>query len=176
MEFQTEAYDSAEAFLARFNGNRPGCLLVNESLRGMSGAKLHEQLIASKIHLPVILISAYGNMASAIEAIKRGAIDVLEQPLHPQQLCESIREGVKLAVQRHKQQAECERMKAWWAQFTPSERDVLRLIVAGETNKAIAAQLDVSIRTVQFRRASILKKVNVVCRAELITLADAMAR
>ena len=83
---------------------------------------------------------------------------------------------MKLAAEWHKQKADCESVKAWWAQFTPSELDVLRLIVTGKTNKAIAAKLDVSLRTVQFRRTDIMKKVNVLSRVELITLAGAMAR
>lgn len=167
---KTECYESAEDFLQKCDYSRPGCLLLDVRMPGMSGIDLQEKLLREKVDLPVIILTGHGDVSMTVRAMKHGAVDFLEKPYRPQQLLASVAQALEIAAtgQRKKQQREelLQRINL----LTPSEKEVLHLIVAGRTNEAIAEQLELSLRTVQYRRADIMKKMNVDSKAALLDI------
>ena len=170
MSLHTKCFDSAEAFLDAVDPTQPGCLLLDVRMPGMTGIKLQEQLVATKIDLPVIIITGHADIPMAVQSMQQGAVDFLEKPYRSSQLRESVREALRVDAQRRQEREEQKGVEQKLARLTESENDVVERIVSGRTNKQIASELDISLRTVQFRRSSIMKKLDVDSRAALIEL------
>ena len=119
----------------------------------MSGLELQKEMVARGIELPTIIVTGFADVRIAVEAMKAGAIEFLEKPFRTQELCDHIQRAIKLAVvkwEHHQQRAEVERHLS---SLTRAEKQVLGLIVAGKTNRLMAAELDLSVRTIEDRRA-----------------------
>jgi len=168
---KAESFASVEEFLEQYVEGRTGCLVTDLRMFCMSGVELQEQLIQRRIFLPVIIITAYSRTQTTVRAIKAGAITVLDKPYSDDDLSDAIRAALaKDAAERGKHlrhQEFCSRL----AQLTPMERMVLNMIVSGQPNKAIAKELDVSLRTIVNRRHELYAKMQVKSSAELIRLA-----
>jgi two-component system, LuxR family, response regulator FixJ len=165
-----EAYSSAVEFLANYRGHRPGCLVLDVALRGMSGLELQRRLIHDKITLPVIFVTSHGNVSMAVEAMQMGAVNFLEKPVQEQQLWDSIRKALDLDAQSRRRAARRKQVEERLARLTPGEREVLDLILEGRLNKEIAAELHLSTRTIEDRRAKLMKKMDARSLAELVQL------
>ena len=170
MHLRAEAYESAQQFLDTFDSTRPGCLLLDVRMPGISGLELLERLCRDDLRLPAIVMSAYGDVPMVVRAMKAGALNFLEKPCRDQQLWEAIQEALKWDA-AHRQQVVL-RAKALrrLQRLTPGEHDVLRLLIDGSSNKTIAAELNVSVRTIEVRRAKLMKKMKAESLAELIRL------
>jgi FixJ family two-component response regulator len=167
---RVKAFASAAEFLAAYSNHHPGCLILDVAMPGMNGLELYRKLLHDKIDLPVVFITGHGNVQMAVNAMQAGAVNFLEKPFHEQELWDSIRKGLALdghrrALKEHKRLAD-ERLE----QLTEGERAVLDLILEGKLNKEIAAKLEVSTRTVEDRRARLMKKMGARSVAELIRL------
>ncbi len=163
-------FHSAAEFLEAYRPTGPGCLVLDVRMPGMSGLELQKELIARGIDLPTIIVTGFADVRIAVEAMKAGAIEFLEKPFRTQELCDHIQRAIKLAVvkwEHHQQHAEVERHLS---SLTRAEKQVLGLIVAGKTNRLMAAELDLSVRTIEDRRARLMHKLGVRSRAELIEL------
>ena len=171
MHLRAEAYESAQQFLDTFDSTRPGCLLLDVRMPGISGLELLERLCRDDLRLPAIVMSAYGDVPMVVRAMKAGALNFLEKPCRDQQLWEAIQEALKWDA-AHRQHVVL-RVKALrrLQRLTPGEHDVLRLLIDGRSNKTIAAELNVSVRTIEVRRAKLMKKMKAESLAELIRLA-----
>jgi FixJ family two-component response regulator len=167
---QVETFPSAAEFLAAYRPDRPGCLVLAAEMRGMSGLELQRKLIHDKIALPVVFVTARGNVATAVEAMRMGAVNFLEKPVQEQQLWDSIRKALDLDAQNRRRLARRQLAEERLAKLTPGEREVLNLILEGKMNKEIAAELHLSTRTIEDRRAKLMKKMNAQCVAELVQL------
>lgn len=170
---RVEAYGSAAEFLAAYHADRPGCLVLDVAMPRMSGLELHRQLLEEKTALPVVFITGHGNVQMAVEAMQAGAVDFLEKPFREQQLWDSIRKALQLDERNRRRQARRRQAEMRIARLTPGERDVLDLILEGKLNKEIAAGLSLSVRTVEDRRARLMKKMQVNSVVELVRLATA---
>jgi FixJ family two-component response regulator len=170
MHLAVECFATAEGFLHAYDVSRPGCLVLDLRMPGMSGIELQERLVADQIAIPVIIVTGHGNFATAVRTMSLGAIACLEKPYAPQQLEQSIQRAIESDAQRRVNQARKCEIEARFAQLTANERLVLDRIIAGTTNKAIANELDISLRTVQFHRAKILKTLNVNSTIALLKL------
>ena len=170
MHFGVACYGSAEDFLSAYDHSCPGCLVLDVILPGLSGLDLQDRLKAEGIRVPLIMLTGHGDVRMVVRAMQQGAADFLEKPFHPNQLRESIRKAIELDAHWREQQAQRADLDQRLARLTPDEREVMQRIVAGKTNKVIAAELDVSVRTVQFRRSSIMEKLQVKSRAALMEL------
>jgi two-component system, LuxR family, response regulator FixJ len=152
---------SAEAFFEQCNLEQAGCVVSDLRLPGLSGLELQQQLRTRASEVPVILISAYADVQFAVQAMRQGAMTVLEKPCDADLLANSLRE----AIQLHR--LNCERrelrgqLKFRFDGLHPRERETLELIAAGEANKTIARRLGVSRRTVDRIRATVLEKMGV---------------
>jgi len=163
-------FSSAAEFLAAYHPNRPGCLVLDVGLAGMSGLELQRKLIRDKIAIPVVFVTGYANVAMAVEAMQLGAVNFLEKPVQEQQLWDSIRKALELDAQNRRRLVRRQRAEERLSLLTPGERKVLDLILEGKMNKEIAAELSLSTRTIEDRRAKLMKKMNVQCVAELVQL------
>jgi two-component system, LuxR family, response regulator FixJ len=170
MHMQAETYESAQHFLDALDVTRPGCLLLDVRMPGTSGLELLEQLNRAEIRLPAIVMSAYGDVPMVVRAMKAGALNFLEKPCRDQQLWEAIQEGLKWDAAHRQQTALHAKALHRLGRLTPGEHDVLRHLVDGRSNKAIATELGLSVRTIEVRRAKLMKKMKAESLAELIRL------
>jgi len=176
MRLKAEAYDSAQQFLDTFDPSRPGCLLLDVRMPGMGGLSLLEQFSREEIPLPAIVMSAYGDVPMVVRAMKAGALNFLEKPCRDQQLWEAIQEALKWDDLHRQQTALRSKVLHCLERLTPGEHDVLRLLIDGNSNKTIAAELKLSVRTIEVRRAKLMRKMNAESLAELIRLTLAANR
>ena len=168
MGINVECFPAADAFLRICDPSRPGCLVLDLRMPGMSGIELQERLVREGFLLPIIIITGHGDFASGIRAMKQGALDVIQKPFIPQQLEAAIEQAIESDAQRRQEQVHRNEIDARIAQLTPGERAVIQRLVAGKTTKAIAAEFHLSLRTIQSRHASLMKKMKVSSAAELI--------
>ena len=154
----------------RLPADRPGCLVLDVAMPGMSGLELQRKLIHDKIALPVIFVTGHGNVPMAVEAMQMGAVNFLEKPVQEQELWDSIRKAIELDAQNRRRRARRQRAEERLARLTPGEREVLNLILEGKMNKEIAAELGLSTRTIEDRRAKLMKKMDAKSLAELVQL------
>jgi len=170
MQFDVACYGSAEDFLSAYDRSHPGCLVLDVVLPGMSGLELQDRLKVEWMRVPLIMLTGHGDARMVVRAMQQGAADFLEKPFHPNQLRDSIRKAIEQDETWREEQAQRADLDQRLARLTPDEREVIQRIVAGKTNKVIAVELDVSVRTVQFRRTSIMEKLQVKSRAALMEL------
>ncbi len=166
-----ETYDSAQAFLAHYRPSRPGCLVLDLRMPGMSGTELQERLARQEMSLPVIIITGHGDVPTAVKAMRAGAVDLLEKPFDGEVLVKSIREALERDGRNRQEWARWAEAADRLAPLTSREQDVLKLIVAGKSNKEAAAELGVSPKTIEAHRGHIMHKVGVRSLAELVHLA-----
>ena len=167
---ESVAFATAREFLDSFDATRPACLLLDLRLPQMSGLELQAELQARGVVLPTIMITAYGEVSSAVRAMKAGALDFIEKPFNELVLLERIHQAIGLAVDAAaRREAESE-LSARKQRLTPRQRDVLRLVLDGAANKQIAATLGLSSKTVEIHRANLMRKLGVSNVAELVRL------
>jgi two-component system, LuxR family, response regulator FixJ len=160
---------SAAEFLATYR-HQPGCLILDVAMPGMSGLELHRKLVQDKITLPVVFVTGHGNVPMAVEAIQMGAVNFLEKPVQEQELWNSIRRAMDLDTQNRRRRARRQRAEERLARLTTGEREVLNLILEGKMNKEIATELKLSTRTIEDRRAKLMRKMGAKSLAELVQL------
>jgi FixJ family two-component response regulator len=164
-----ETYASSEEFLDAYNPERPGCLVLDVRLRaGASGLDLQDELRRRNAVLPIIVLTGHGNVPTSVRALKAGAVDFLQKPVPPKVLLERIRNALEADRQARDVAMEQGEVKVRIAQLTPRERQVMKLLVAGKTSKEIAGDLDLSVRTVEAHRRTVLRKMNVLSAAQLV--------
>jgi two-component system, LuxR family, response regulator FixJ len=176
---RAETYASAPQFLAGYQPTDAGCMLVDVRLPGMSGLELQAALREREIDLPVIMISGYGEVSSAVRAMKAGALDFFQKPISSQILLEAVQRAVAHSQESSRANAEAEAMRGLLASLSPREHDVLDGVLAGEPNKRIAAKLGIAEKTVEAHRARLMTKLearNIVELVKKVLLAAAGGR
>lgn len=163
-------FDSAEAFLSGYRGERPACVVTDVRMLGMTGLELQVELGRLGLHLPVIVLTAHADTPTTVRAMKQGAFTLLDKPCRDSELWEAIRTALEQDVEQVRLDARRQELQGHLALLTPGEQDVLDLLMEGEANKVIAQKLDLGLRTVEARRQSLLKKFEVDSLAELIPL------
>lgn len=165
---KTEAHPSAQEFLDSFDPEKPGCLLLDVRMPGMSGLELQKVLAEKQIALPVIMISGHSDVPMAVEALKRGALDFIEKPFSEQKLLDTVQEAFKVDEETRKKLTDLSAISRRLHMLTQREREVLEQVVQGKPNKLIAASLKLSQKTVEFHRANIMRKMKASSLAELV--------
>jgi FixJ family two-component response regulator len=165
--FEPHVFGTAEEFLAAQPSLAVGCLIADVRLPGLSGLELHTELKRRGVALPVIFITGHADVPMAIAALRQGALDFLEKPIDDRALLLSIR----TALARDRPNPEPDReIAARLQRVTAREREVLELVVAGYSSRAIADRLGNSVRTVENHRARIMEKMQATSTAQLIRL------
>lgn len=164
---QVSTYDSAEQFLETYADAGPGCLILDIRMPGMGGLQLLER---HEVPLPVIMLTGHGDTVMAVRAMKAGAFDFIEKPASHQELLERINEAIERSRIMHTQRVERVRFIEAQSRLSPREFEVMQGVVKGQASKAIAIALELSERTVEKHRKSIMAKMQTDSLAELIRL------
>ena len=168
--WKVETHPSAEAFLNSYTPNRLGCLILDVRMPGMSGPELQNLLNERQCSLPIIFISAHGTVPTAVRAMQAGAVDFIMKPFNNVALLERIDQCVERARQHADINKQGDSTRERLATLSAREREVLELVVAGKSNKLIATELQISIKTVEAHRAKIMQKMQAHSLAELVNL------
>jgi FixJ family two-component response regulator len=167
---KSETYGTGAEILENRGRLNKGCLLIDVRLPDMSGLELHKQLLAAGVNLPVIIITGYADVPTAVAALKVGAVDFLEKPFKVEALLERVSHALDLDRQARQRQAAVAETENRLARLTPREREVLEQVVVGLRSKAIAYELGISTRTVEFHRARILEKMEAQSISHLVNM------
>lgn len=167
---RSATFPSAEAFLAAVTPDAQGCLVTDLRLPGISGLDLLLEATERGMRLPIILISAFADVPIAVRAMQRGAVTLLEKPCRDSELGDAIRQAMSRQQQHQDQQGRRQELQALIDRLSLSEREVLAGLVAGKANKTIAAELQVSLRTVESRRHNVMNQMGARSLAELVRL------
>lgn len=169
---QVQAFASPQEFLDSKRPDAPGCLLLDVRLPGRSGLDFQRVLANSGIELPVIFISAHGDIPMSVRAIKSGAIEFLTKPLHEQQLLDAVHTGIEQDKTRRQEASALAELRRRFDTLTPREREILLLVVSGKPNKQIAAHLSLSEMTVKVHRSQVMHKMAAKSVIDLVHMAD----
>ena len=153
-----EDYPDCESFLADYHPGREACLLIDAYLPGMNGIELLEQLSKAGHHLPAIMITGNSDVPMAVQAMKAGAADFIEKPVSGKELLASVERALETARDSSKLEARQAAAVGQIAGLTMRQRQIMNLVLAGQSNKNIAADLGISQRTVENHRAAIMSK------------------
>lgn len=168
---KVKTFTRAEDFFSEYDAKQHGCLLLDIRMPGMSGPELQLKLNAEgNPTLPIIFISGHGDVPLAVRVMKAGAIDFMTKPFNDQILLENINKALRIDKTNREKQIESARAEAKFALLSPREVQVLQGIVAGKPNKVISAELNISLKTVEAHRASVMKKMSVKSVPELVKL------
>jgi FixJ family two-component response regulator len=169
--FKILEYARAEEFLAAYEPNPPECLLLDVRMPGMSGIELQKTINGKEIALPIIILTGHGDIQMAVQAMKKGAVDFIQKPYNQDVLIDLVKGALQKSSDDMRRTLEEVEREDRLAHLTARERQVLDLVVVGETNKAIASKLDISPKTVETHRARIMEKLCARSLADLISKA-----
>jgi two-component system response regulator DctR len=166
-----ETFASAADYLATFDPGRPGCLVLDVRMARMSGLALQAKLDEMGARIPIVFISGHGDVPTAVEALRAGALTFVQKPYREQELLDSINEALARDAALRAAATEGGRFARSLEALTDREREVMALTVEGLPSKVIAQRLGISHRTVELHRSRVLEKLGVQSTAELIRLA-----
>lgn len=166
----TVAHASAQEFLAAWDGDQPGCLVLDVRMPGMSGIELQAELNQRGAIIPVIFISGHGDIPMAVEAIQHGAFDFLRKPFRDQDLIDRVQRALASDAEHRQLLQQRETLKQRFESLTPREQEVLELVTQGKANKVMAGDLGVSQRTVEIHRARVMEKMGAQSLAQLVRM------
>jgi len=167
---EAESFPSADAFfadLADRDAARPGALVLDVRMPGMSGLELQRRLVDRNFPLPILIVTGHGDVPMAVEALKGGAFDFIEKPFKEQYLLDAVEAAIRRSRETLASGARRRTIEERHARLGKREREVLERVLAGKPNKVVAFELDLSIKTIEAYRASIMTKMEAGSLAEL---------
>ncbi|CAN1723940.1 Transcriptional regulatory protein TdiR [Hyphomicrobium sp. 1Nfss2.1] len=175
VKLKAQVFGSADEFLANFTPGTRGCIILDIRMPGMSGLELQERLKASRSLIPIIIITGHGDVPIAVRAMKAGAIEFLQKPFNDQLLLDTVQSALTTYGAIWDQEARRQECNKSLAALTKREMEVLNLLRTGKPNKLIAAALNISVRTVEGHRATIMAKTGARSLGELIEMLHAQS-
>ena len=169
--FAIQAFASAREFLDNARTEKPGCLVLDVHMPGLSGLDLQRELAQRGVELPIIFLTGHGDIPMTVRAMKAGAVEFLTKPVKSRELLAAIESAIERGLVSHQARRETLALRQRYERLTPREREVLPLVVAGLLNKQIAGEVATSERTVKFHRAHIMKKMEAESLADLVRMA-----
>jgi two-component system, LuxR family, response regulator FixJ len=166
---KVQTFASCREFLDAYDSAQPGCLVLEVLLRAENGLDLQDELKRRGATLPVIVITGYATVASSVRALKAGAFDFLCKPVPPAVLLPRVREAIAVDRSRREDAAAGVAVRRRFGQLTSRQREIVHLIVGGMVSREIAAQLGLSVRTVEGHRWAIFSKMGVTSAAQLVS-------
>ena len=163
-----QTFASAAAFIQSYRRGDPGCLVLDVRLPGMSGPELQDYLRRETIEIPIVFVSAHGDVPTAVNALKGGAVDFIQKPFDYREAVAAVRRALERDVHDRERRLRREQLAERLAALTERERGVLQRMIEGKANKVIAAELDISVKTVEAHRAKVMEKMAVDSVAELV--------
>lgn len=171
-----EAYASANDFLDNLRPEKPGCLVLDVRMAGISGLELQQRLNELGLRLPVIMLTGHGDVPMAVQAMKAGAVDFLQKPCRDQALLDSINAALAVDAAARDSTAAANDFERCLTTLTEREAEVLDHLLAGRTSKQTAQSLEMSPRTAETHRRNLLRKFGVSSAKVLMHLAAASGR
>lgn len=171
IRLKVETFPSAQAFLDDYNGAKPGCLVLDVRMPGMSGLELQERLTAQRVRIPIIFITGHGDVQMAVKAVQAGAFDFVEKPFNDQDLLDRIQRAIAVDAEQRGKDAQRSQLRSLFVSLTPREREVMDLVVEGMSNKAVANTLGLSAKTVEVHRAKVMEKMHARSVSDLVKMA-----
>ncbi len=169
-----EGYGSVGDYLDAGRPDRPGCMVLDVRLPGVSGPEFQEELVREKVRRPIVFISGHADVAMCARAMKAGAVDFLTKPVRDQDLLDAVQRAIAQHSQLRAEDDDRARWRAEAERLTSRERAVMERAVSGRRNKQIAADLGLSESTVKLYRGQMMRKLNVQTFAELVWVAAAL--
>ena len=171
--YEVATYSSAQQLLDQLpDGEKPGCILLDVQIPGLSGPELQGRLVELGSRLPIVFLTGHADTATTVRAIKAGAEDFLTKPVSSEQLIDAIERALARQAAARDQRSKLDFLRALVASLTPRERQVFDLIVRGKINKQIGYALGCTERTIKAHRQRVMEKMQVQSLAELVTLAE----
>lgn len=170
VQVPVKEFRNAQEFLDHYQEDQSGCLVLDVRMPGMSGIELHRELISRGWKIPVVFLSAHGDVPMAVDALKRGAFDFIEKPLRGQVLIDTVRTALIHDSNLRRNDEVRGAIEARFKLLTPRETEVVDMVVEGKNNKTIAAELGVSPQAIDARRSRAMTKLQVDSVAEMVRL------
>ena len=161
-------YASATQFFDEYSDAGPGCLILDLRMPGISGLEALELIGEKQIREPVIVVTGHGDVPAAVRALKLGALDFIEKPCNDNLLIQKVNHAIEPDQNNRAERSRDEKINQAYASLTDRERDVLSLLVEGNSNKEAARLLNLSPKTIERHRANIMRKLGVGSFAELV--------
>jgi FixJ family two-component response regulator len=172
VEVKTKHYSSAEEFLEGWDPGTSGCLVLDVRLPGISGMELHTKLAESGSLLPVIIMTAHGDMPMVRKALKAGAVEFLIKPFHDEELLQAVEQAFAQDRAQRRANSLVTSIQARAETLTEREREVMELVTAGMTNKEIAERLYLSVVTIKLHRGQVMRKMQAESLADLVKMSE----
>src|ERR1700686_335934 len=172
---RVEGFGSAHEFVQSQLLDAPSCLVLDVRLPGISGLDFQRELREANIHIPIIFITANGDIPMSVRAMKAGAVEFLTKPFRDQELLDAIQQGLERDRARRVQEAEVAKLRGRFESLTPRERELLPWVVSGLLNKQIADAIGASEATVKAHRSQLMRKMGASSMADLVRMADKMS-
>lgn len=167
---KAERFGSAEEFVATWAQGSPGCLMLDARLPGMTGVEFQEQLIRSGIRIPIIFMTAHGDVPMVRKVLKAGAIEFLTKPFEKEEMLAAIRHAFETDTARRSERRGLDEIQSRLDLLTPREREVMDRVTSGLLNKQIAAELNLSEITIKLHRRHVLEKMEAESLADLVKM------
>lgn len=167
LKLNVELYGSAHEFLRDYDPVHPGCLLLDVRMPEVSGLQLQDILKERGIHIPVIIITGHADVSMAVRAMKCGALDFIEKPFNDQDLLELVQQALEIDARQRREEEQRRIANEHLASLTSRESEVLEKVLYGKPNKIIAAELGISMKTVEAHRSKVMEKMRVNSPLEL---------
>lgn len=170
--FLVYTFGSADEFLAATLTDGLTCLLLDLKIPGKSGDELHQELLQRGVDLPIVFLTGHGDVFSAVQAMKRGAIDFLSKPVNNERLLDTVRQAINNLADRQRQSLEVREFEKRVQSLTSREKEIMLLVITGMLNKQIAIQLGITETTVKVHRGRVMEKTGMTSAAELVRICE----
>lgn len=165
-----KTYESAIAFLKDYSDKMAGCIVLDIRMPGMDGMELQKKLNEKHSILPIIFVTGHGDVPMAVDAMKEGAVDFIQKPYREEALLEKIEAALKQDLDQRKSLDEKQEIIRRIKSLTPREHEIMDRMIAGQANKVIAIELEISQRTVEIHRSRVMHKMGTHSLAHLVRM------